>query len=196
MSKTKFSYIFFFLFAFLMGLNSFAQNQSSDSLMKEYDSLKFYKRISIGPKAVKNLNETSIKLSLQFLTYINWRKFDLGLGVNYEDEIDKYLIPAYVHFSFTPDIKKNPTKIFLQSGLAFNLPRSGSYDHGKPGALLGLGIEQHFRLFNRLHSTLQFLYRLSKTTMVEKSFANQQPVGSSVLNQSSNRFMLVFGVNF
>jgi hypothetical protein len=185
---------------YLNSVPGLAQINPADSIMHDEDIVTLHKRISIGASSGRRSSDLSIKMSLQLLTYINWKKIDVGLGVNYEDEDYFNLLPAYFHLAYIPINQGNPTKMILQSGLAFNLPQSANYDYGKPGIMLGFGIEQAFKLFKKLPANFQLLYRFQQTSTVREWLVFHQPhqnnQNSEVIKHSMHRLMLVFGVNF
>jgi hypothetical protein len=189
------------LIVYLVSLGASAQSIQSDSLLFDHnDLISLHKRISIGASAGKRSSDLSINMGLQLLTYINWKKIDLGLGVNYEDEDYFNLLPAYFHLAYTPAIQGNKTKIMFQSGLAFNLPQSANYDYGKPGVMLSVGIEQPFKLFKKLPANFQILYRYQETSTVREwavaQQADQSNINTEVIKHFMHRFMLVYGMNF
>lgn len=199
MLSSKVQYIFLFLAGFLFCFDSNAQQNRPDSLIDVSDQISLHKRISVGLSAGKRTDDLSLNLGLQFLTYVNWKKIDLGLGVNYEDENYFNLIPAYAHIAYNPIPDENHAKMFFQSGLAFNIPGSVDYDYGKPGILLGGGIEQEFMLFKRLSSVFQIMYRYQETSTVREWPSNQQgqdDMNSEKIKHSMHRVMIVFGLNF
>jgi hypothetical protein len=200
MLSTKVQYIFILSILLVRCFDIHAQQQyQSDSLIDVNDELSLHKRISVALSAGKRTDDLSLKLGLQFMTYVNWKKVDLGLGVNYEDEDYFNLIPAYAHIAYNPIPNENHVKVFIQSGLAFNVPGSVDYDYGKPGILLGGGIEQEFILFKRLSSMFQIMYRFQQTSTVREWPANQQgqdDMNSEIIKHSMHRVMFVFGFNF
>lgn len=199
MLKSKVHYIFISVLAYTLCFDCHAQSIPKDSVNEIGDEISLHKRISAGLSAGKRTDDLSLNLGLQFLTYINWKKIDMGLGVNYEDENYFNLIPAYTHIAYNPIPDENHAKIFIQSGLAFNIPSSVDYDYGKPGIFLGGGIEQEFILFKRLYSVFQIMYRYQETSTVREWPSNQQgqdDMNSEVIKHSMHRVMIVFGVNF
>jgi hypothetical protein len=188
-----------FFFALLICTSTVGQSQV-DSLNNVSEELTLHKRVSLGANIGKRSSDLSVKMSAQFLTYVNWKKFDLGLGVNYENEEYFNLIPFYAHLAYMPIKTKNPTKLIIQSGLAFNTPHSMNYDYGKAGIMLSGGIEQQFELFKIIPSSFQILYRFQQTSTVREwtvqTTPDQSNTNSEEIKHSMHRLILVLGFNF
>ncbi|ADR20223.1 hypothetical protein MATR_21610 [Marivirga tractuosa] len=199
MQRTKVLFIFISILTILVCFDSYAQFDKADSLTDISRGMSLHKRISVSVSAGKRTNDLSLKPGLQFLTYANWKKIDFGVGVNYEDEDFFNLIPAYVHIAYNPIPDENHAKIFIQSGLAFNVPASIEYDYGKPGFMCSGGIEQEFVLFKKLSSVFQISYRFQQTSTVREwtsSQAGQDYINSEVIKHSMHRILVVYGINF
>jgi len=191
------------LISTLVVLSSFSavsQAQVPDSLLLDDDQWSLHKRLSASTSAGKRSNDLSVKLGLQFMTYMHWRKLDFGLGVNYEDEHYFNLIPAYLHIAYSPLDSQRGVKFFMQSGLAFNIPQNATYDYGKAGIMLSAGMEQEFKLFRIIPSSFQLLYRYQQSSTVREWSTNGQAdqtlTNSVEIKHTMHRIMLVFGVNF
>jgi hypothetical protein len=197
MQRTKVQFIS--ILALIWCFDIHGQNHPKDSAMDKDEVVSLYKRISVGVSAGKRTEDLSFNFGLQFMSYVNWKKIDVGIGVNYEDENYFNLIPAYVHIAYNPIPNENHAKIFIQSGLAFNVPGSSNYDYGKPGIMFGGGIEQEFVLFKKLSSNFQIMYRFQQTSTVREWSSNQPDqdnLNLEITKHSMHRVMIVYGFMF
>lgn len=154
-------------------------------------------QLLIGTVAGKRSQNLNHRLSVQYLSTLNYNKHDLGLGVGFENENYFNLLPAYFFYSYNFWKKNNLPQPFTEIGLAFNTEREISFSNSIPGIFLSAGLIHSVKLTHSIALQIKCGYRYQETSTLRLlPTGGAQPPNENLVKHQMHRIQFMVGIKF
>jgi hypothetical protein len=174
----------------------FGQNEYSYDFPAVFD---LNHHILIGSTSGKRVEQFDHQISIHYLSTIIFKRYDMGLGVGFENEKYFYLLPTYFHFSYNPWKKNNLPRPYANVGMAFNSERDISLSNSIPGILLSGGIKHSIQIGKNafLQIKLGYRYQETSTLRLQPSFGSPTaPPNETLVKHKMHRINTLIGIRF
>ncbi len=186
----------FFLLLFIIttaSLPAHSQSKYADEHPVIFDiNHQFLLGLNFGKRA----GEFNTRFNMHYVSSVAFKKYNLGLGVGFENENYFYLLPAYFHFTYKLWENKIAPQPFADMGLAFNTERDIILANSIPGILFSGGLLHSIPL-GKSYVQMKLAYRYQETSTLRLvpsfGFPNAPP-NETLVKHKMHRFNVLIGI--